>query len=293
MTDIAFIGFGEAARAIAQGWGLAKCAGVTAYDVKLDGSAAEEISRACHESGVACADGRENALAQARHVFCLVTADQAATAARQSAKYLRPGAVWFDGNSCAPDSKRQSAKIVTEAGATYVDLAIMAPIYPRLHKTPLLVAGPETVLSFLDDVGMQYRYCGPEIGAASAVKMIRSVMIKGTEALIAECFLAANRANVLDEVLLSLQGSEPRIDWDAKATYDLERMMQHGLRRAAEMREVAMTLDSLGIFNDQSSATVSWQQRIGELGLRDYEGGLKDRLRMIDEALCLSATSDT
>ena len=45
----------------------------------------------------------------------------------------------------------------------------------------------------------------PDTGAAAAIKMIRSVLIKGIEALTFECFVAAARAGVLDEVTASTQ----------------------------------------------------------------------------------------
>lgn len=286
MKDIAFIGFGEAARAIALGWGPSECEKVAAYDLKIKGAAADEVREACLQTSVACSETPKAALAQARHVFCLVTADQAVTAARQSAPYLASGAIWFDGNSCAPDSKREAAQIISEAGGVYIDLAIMAPIHPKLHKTPMLIAGPDSVLAFLDKLGMQYRYRGTEIGSASAIKMIRSVMIKGMEALTAECCLAAQRAGVLEDVLASLQASDPQTDWPAKAAYNMERMMQHGLRRAAEMREVAATVEGLGMPADLAHATVKWQQRIGEQNLRDDAGNLEERLQKVNKALC-------
>lgn len=289
-TGIAFIGFGEAAQAIAQGWGQARCKGAQTYDLKLDGPGAGALREAAEARGVTCAD-RASALAQARHVLCLVTADQAVTAATQAAPHLSAGAIWYDGNSCAPDSKRAAARIITDAGGIYVDLAIMAPIHPRLHRTPLLVAGPRETAEFLDAMDMDYQWKGPEIGSASAVKMIRSVMIKGMEALCAECFLAAGRAGVLEDVLASLQSSDPQTDWRARAGYNLERMMQHGQRRAAEMREVAATIAALGLPPALAAATVDWQQRIGDLGLRDRSGDLAARLAMIEEAACWSETS--
>lgn len=287
-AEIAFIGFGEAGRAVATGWRDrpdGPDANTIAYDIKIDGNEADAaaIRKACAEAGVIAAADHASALADARYVLCLVTADQAVAAARQAAPHLAPGTIWYDGNSCAPDSKREAAAIIGAAGGTYVDMAIMAPIHPRLHRTPLLIAGPEGALAFLDRMGMDYRYRGAEIGSASAVKMIRSVMVKGIEALTAECFLAARRAGVLDDVLASLQASDTKSDWPERAEYNIERMMQHGLRRAAEMREVALTVSALGLSDTMASATAGWQQRIGELGLRNREGGLKERLAMIDE----------
>lgn len=290
-AETSFIGFGEAGRAIAQGWGQTVCSGVAAYDLKIATGESAAIRHACTETGITCAADPAAALAGARHVLCLVTADQAVAAARQAAPYLQQGAIWYDGNSCAPDSKRVAAAIIEAAGALYVDMAIMAPIHPRLHRTPLLIAGPREALAFLDRMGMDFRWRGSEIGSASAVKMIRSVMIKGVEALSAECLLAAGRAGVLEDVLASLQASDPGTDWRARADYNLERMMQHGLRRAAEMREVALTVSALGLPDSMASATADWQQRIGELGLKARAGGLETRLKLIEEATCLSETS--
>lgn len=289
-AETTFIGFGEAAQAIARGWGRADCAGTKAYDLKLKGTGGDAIRLAAKTLGVTCTD-RVSALTGARQVLCLVTADQAVAAARECAPDLAPGVIWYDGNSCAPDSKREAARIIESVSGHYVDMAIMAPIHPHLHQTPLLVAGLEKALPFLDRMDMNYRYRGPDIGSASAVKMIRSVMVKGIEALCAECFLAAGRAGVLDEVLASLQSSDTGTDWHMQAGYNLERMMQHGQRRAAEMHEVAATISALGLTPALASASADWQQRIGDLGLHDRDGDLTERLNLIEEALCLSETS--
>jgi 3-hydroxyisobutyrate dehydrogenase-like beta-hydroxyacid dehydrogenase len=106
-----------------------------------------------------------------------------------------------------------------------------------------------------------------EVGAASSIKMIRSVMVKGLEALSAECVLAAVAAGVEEEVLGSLMKSHPGTDWPARTAYNLERAMRHGARRAAEMEEVAKTLTDLGLPDDMARATVDWQRRIAETGL--------------------------
>lgn len=288
-NKIAFIGFGEAAQAIAQGWGRARCNGAQTHDPKLDGPEGDKLREAARLRGVACMD-RAPALAQASHILCLVTADQAVNAARQAAPHLAAGAIWYDGNSCSPDSKRTAAQIVAGAGGIYVDLAIMGPIQPRRHRTPLLVAGPRDAVAFLDAMDMEYVWKGPQIGSASAVKMIRSVMVKGIEALCAECFLAAARAGVLEDVLASLQASDPQADWRQRAGYNIERMMQHGQRRAAEMREAAATIAGLGLPPVLATATVDWQQRIGDLYLRDRQGDLTARLKWIEEASCLLET---
>lgn len=265
---VAMIGLGEAAEAFATGWGPSVAP--VAWDIALDDAATAERPRArAARCGVTLAQSRAAALAGAGTVFCLVTADRAVEAARQASPHLAAGALWMDGNSCSPGAKRMAAQAVEAAGGRYVDVAIMAPVHPRLHRTPLLIAGPHAAdaAAALDALGMQAEVVGDQVGQASAIKMIRSVMIKGMEALTAECLLAARKAGLDGRVLGSLAASNPATDWPAQSAYNLERMMVHGIRRAAEMREVAATLDELGMPSDLATATAQWQDRIGELAL--------------------------
>lgn len=97
--------------------------------------------------------------------------------------------------------------------------------------------------------------------------MMRSVMIKGMEALTLECFLAARKAGVEEEVLEPLDGSFPGWNWAERAAYYLERSTSHGIRRAEEMREVTKTIASLGLKNGMSQATADWQHMVGDLNL--------------------------
>ncbi|MBP1806343.1 NAD(P)-dependent oxidoreductase [Rubellimicrobium aerolatum] len=264
---IAFIGFGEAGRLFAEG--IAPAApGRAAWDLKLASAEAASMRDAMTARGVAAAKDAAEALAGAEAAFCLVTADQAVAAA-EAAEGLAPGALWLDGNSCAPEAKRRAAQRIEARQGRYADVAIMAPVHPQGIRVPLLVSGPhaEEAAEFLRRLGMHPRVVGPQVGQASAIKMLRSVVIKGLEAITAECLVAARAAGVDAEVLASLQASDPGWDWAARGAYNLERMASHGLRRAAEMREVASFLADLGLPADMAGATVAWQERLGALGL--------------------------
>ena len=94
-----------------------------------------------------------------------------------------------------------------------------------------------------------------------------------------------HRRKPADAVLASLQASDAGTDWRARASYNLERMMVHGGRRAAEMREVARTVAELGISDRMSRATAEWQQAIGDLGLEGGEDRVDDRADRILAAL--------
>jgi Domain of unknown function (DUF1932) len=147
------------------------------------------------------------------------------------------------------------------------------------HKTPALVSGPaaEDLAALLGRCGMQVEAAGTDIGAAAAIKMVRSVMMKGLGALTLECLLAARRAGVEERVLASLAQTYPMVDWPKFADYNLERMAMHGLRRAAEMRDVCETLESLGVEPALTRGTVIREQRIGEADLKGrFEGKIPE-----------------
>src|SRR5680860_35834 len=163
----------------------------------------------------------------------------------------------------------------------------MAPVYPALHKTPVLISGPAAsdALSAMDRLHMSATLLEGEIGDASATKMIRSIMVKGIEALVAECVLAGRRAGVDKRVLASLEKTFPGFAWQKKSAYMLERMMVHGKRRAAEMREVALTVEQLGLDNSMSKAIIQWQQKIGDLQLDPKQASYETRADAILDKL--------
>jgi len=188
-------------------------------------------------------------------------------------------------NSVSPNRKREAAKIVGSR-ARFVGMAVMAPVHPLRHKTPVLVSGPAAadIVPLLARCGMDVQEVGNDVGAAAAIKMVRSVMVKGLGALTQECFLAARRAGVEDRIIASLTQSFPMIDWAKFADYHLERMATHGLRRAAEMRDVCETLESLGVEPALTRGTVIREQRTGEARLKDKFGGKvpEDRGAVLD-----------
>lgn len=266
---IASIGFGEAGQAFAR-------SGTRAYDRKVaDPATRGALLDACRTAGVTGCDTPQEALSGAQAVFSLVTADQALPAAQACAALLAPDALWLDMNSVAPDTKRAAAEAITAAGGRYVDVAVMAPALPARLAVPLLLAGPHATEAEAVLRGHGFTniaIAGPAIGAASSIKMIRSVMVKGLEALTAECALAAERAGVRDAVIASLDASWKPQGWENRIDYNLDRMMAHGLRRAAEMEEVAVTLEALGVEPAMTRGTIRRQRALGGLGLTPPDG---------------------
>lgn len=113
--------------------------------------------------------------------------------------------------------------------------------------------------------------------------MFRSIMIKGLEALFVESMTATSEYKVEEKVLASLAVTFPGLDWEKLSGYMLERVVSHGKRRAAEMREVAATLKEIGIEPLMASATAERQQWVADLKVKDRLGGEKteDRATLV------------
>jgi 3-hydroxyisobutyrate dehydrogenase-like beta-hydroxyacid dehydrogenase len=264
---ISFIGFGEAGQAIASGLRESGIERIAAWDILFPVEGGAKLKAAGEAMGARLAVSAVDAVAETDMIISAVTAASSYEAAESVAPHLKGNPYYLDINSVSPGRKQKTAALL-DGKARYVDVAVIAPIHPKRHRTPLLIAGPhaETVAPLLRELDMQLKIVGPKTGAAAAIKMIRSVMIKGLEALTLECFLAAHRAGIADEVADSMKNNYPGLDFKEIADYNLERMASHGERRAAEMEESCATLRELGLDPLMTEGTVKRQREMGKFG---------------------------
>jgi 3-hydroxyisobutyrate dehydrogenase-like beta-hydroxyacid dehydrogenase len=262
---IALVGYGEVGGIL--GAALAKAgANVTAYDI-LASDAAWLAGARSRTDGVRVATSNEEAVADADLVISAVTAAQTSTAAAQIARNVSPNTFVLDVNSASPRTKAACAEVVDRAGGRYVESAVMSSVPPHGIRVPMLLGGPhaEAAQPTLAALGFDARVGSPTLGVVSAVKLCRSVVIKGMEALFIESMLAARHYGVEDEVLASLAETFPSLDWEKQATWFWRRVVQHGKRRAEEMREAAVTVDDAGIEPRMASAAADVQAWVAAL----------------------------
>jgi 3-hydroxyisobutyrate dehydrogenase-like beta-hydroxyacid dehydrogenase len=271
---LGFVGFGEAAFHITKGLREAGLAPVVAYDIKAE---TPQIQARARETGTELAKSSAALAESADVIISAVTADQAIAAAEQTAPYLTSRHLYADLNSVSPRAKQAVGETVERAGARFVEIAVMGPVPPYLHKTPMLIGGaaaPEFQEMFAP-LGMRMEVVSTDqIGRAAAVKMFRSVIYKGLEALIFECVLGASQYGAEPRVFASLAESLPGIDWKKLADYMVGRVVVHGERRAREMEEVARTLEELGIEPIMASAAarrMDWAAKLDLHGQFDGE----------------------
>jgi len=269
ITRIAFIGFGEVGRTFARDLQALGIADIRAFDVAFADPQSRQL-REARAAEVRIAGSPRAALEGAELIVSAVTAGSALDAARSIADAADPGTLAVDVNSVAPDTKVAASRIVDGAGGRYVEAAVMAPVAPKGLRTKLLLGGrhAEALLARTAAWRLDARAYSERVGAASSVKMCRSIMIKGLEALTLECVLASRHYGVLDDVLASLGDTYPGVDWQKKARYLMSRALIHGRRRAEEMREVTKTVTGAGHDPVMASAIADKQDWAADLGER-------------------------
>jgi 3-hydroxyisobutyrate dehydrogenase-like beta-hydroxyacid dehydrogenase len=258
---ICLLGFGEVGQTLAVDL-RAHAQSITAWDLKFAESASAPGLAAARLGVIAAADAR-SAVAEADLVISAVTAAQIGAAAESVARHLKRGAYYFDLNSTSPAAKQAAAAVIDAAGGRFVEAAIMSPIAPRRAAAPMLLGGAHAAgfLTLAAQLGFSGAQCFSEqLGAASAAKMCRSVVVKGLEALMLESLLTARKFGVEQAVLDSLQSTAPADAWRTQGRYMISRALVHGQRRAEEMREAAHTVAEAGLAPRMSEACAQWQE---------------------------------
>ncbi len=260
---IAFIGFGEVAQTFARDLLRHDDVRISSHDILLALPAGGSLRRRAAELGVILGSSAPEAASAASVVISAVTAGEAEAVAEAAGHYLRPGQIFLDVNSAAPSTKQRAAAHVAAAGARYVEGAVMAAVLGPGITVPILAGGPHAreAAELLNALGMNLTPVSAEYGIASAMKLCRSIVIKGLEALMVDCAQASEHWNVKEAVFASLAGTFPSIDWHALSGDVKERVATHGVRRSAEMREAGEMLAAMGIDPSLANAVAAAQLR--------------------------------
>ncbi len=269
---VAIVGFGEAGGIFAKDLAVAGM-DVVVFDILFNSSRQRKrMLNKAQACGVTAARSLKDCLNKAELVISAVTASSALEVAKEAGTILGVGQLFLDINSVSPATKCTAASYVVRKGARFVEAAVISAVPKQRLQVPMLLGGPHAfeTAECLQRIGMNATPLSDQLGIASAVKMCRSVIIKGLEALVVESLFAARMYGAEDKVLESLAASFPGMGWkDHLPDYLISRVAEHGRRRAVEMREVAQTLQHVGIEPMMALATSQRQkQLVGEMAKR-------------------------
>ena len=286
------LGFGEAGSILSAALVKAGAQSVATFDVKFEEAEGALMMARAEAVGAHAAPSPDDAAAGSDIIIAAVTASSSVEAARAAARYIRPDQFYLDINSVSPGKKREAARLIDDAGGRFVDVAVMAPVPPYGIRVPMAVGGKwgPAVAERLVPFGFRIDVFEREIGYVSAMKMCRSVMIKGIESLVIEAMTAAHAYDVVDQVIPSLDEYFKGKDWRWQAEYMFGRVVEHGVRRAAEMREAARTVAEIGLEPVMTAATAERQQWVADHIPRDTFKGREPKLD--DYAAAVEAALD-
>ncbi|HEY2873923.1 MAG TPA: DUF1932 domain-containing protein [Reyranella sp.] len=294
---IALLGFGEAGSAIARGlaaeggWRGPSKPGdnaprrVIAIDTALDKDArGTALGKEARRLEIAIADSYTEALGDADLVICAVQGEHALSAATSAAPLLKKGAHYLDLCTVTGKMSDEDRSAIEAAGGRYIDIAVMGGFFKSGIKAPMLVAGDdvEPVVAWMNVHGFDAKVLGPRPGSASSVKMLRSVIMKGIEALAVESFVAAERQGILKEVMSCLSDVDAGTFSGSLAMLARTHIV-HAERRWEEMGLVAQTLRETGVDPVMTSAIEKSHRRTVDAHVAPADG----QVPALDEALKL------
>lgn len=273
---LGIVGYGEVGKIFASGL-KPVVSGLACWDILLGQTAARGgLLTHAADTGVVACTGMQDLCAQAELIISAVTASNTLAVASEAARHLRPGTVFLDLNSASPGTKQQCGAVIEAAGGHYVEAGVMTSVPPYGIRVPMLLGGPKAaeLASLLLSWGMDAKAVSPDLGIASAIKMCRSVMIKGLEALVIESYATARAYGVENHVLPTLVETFPSIDWQEQGRYFFSRVVQHGKRRAEEMRESANTVREAGFEPFMAAAIAEKHQWVADQAVAGVFQGL-------------------
>lgn len=275
MRSVAFIGYGEFAHAIAGGLSVAGVDLCAYVRPRRDPSGAGVRADRMRSAHVRAAESIADALAGADVVIAAVPGSAGRTVAEACARHLRHGQLYIDPTSSLPAAKRDTAELVERSGAEYVDVAVLGTVVTAGAHVPMLAAGPSAA-RWRDEgaaAGLRITAMDGAAGDAALIKLLRTVFMKGRDALVLELLLAARRHGVHEAVLESIGGAGEQVPFPALAERVMCSLAVYAGRRADELADAASLLREVGVEPLMTEAGEDRLRQLAQSGLAARFGG--------------------
>lgn len=274
---IGLVGFGEVGSSLGAGLRSEGVQEIVAFDQGYQtppfGSL---IRKRAREAGVPLVASMAELVAASDLILAAVPGSMAPKAAADAAVDLKPGQMYVDMGTASPPVKEQMAELVESTGAAFVDVAIMGSPLEDRHRIATMASGKEAerYRELVTPLGMNVTVVGDRPGRAAAIKMFRSIFMKGIEALVIETLMACKTWGVADLVMGTVTKSLDKQPYYPDYTNFLVTTDAiHAERRAKEMDMVIQTMLDVGIEPRMTRATAEMIHWTASLGLKEHFGG--------------------
>ncbi|OGP69048.1 MAG: hypothetical protein A2169_11550 [Deltaproteobacteria bacterium RBG_13_47_9] len=279
---IGFIGFGEVARA------LSKRMKEQGREIVVYDKFADRVRTKAEELKMPLIETMEDLIRSCSLILSSTWPDTALEVAKEAAAFLHPGKTYGDLNSISPETTGEIEKTIATVGADFVKIAIMAGIPDRGFAVPLLAGGTkaEEIAGILSRSGLTIQAISNDPKHPAAIKILRSVCLKGLVALTFEMLKGAQKYGVCDQVLESASEVMSKTSFKETLSNWIASTAIHARRRAKEMEEAIETLETVGVKPIMSVGTKEIFEEIAGLGLNEiFEGQIPDSYHKIFEEM--------
>lgn len=286
---LGLIGYGEVGNGIGQGLRAEGLTQVFAYDIaSFEGVFSDLIQSRARKAGVELVRTPADLAKATDFIIAAVPGNECVPAARAIAPHLGPKHLYIEIASATPKVKQQVGEILGASGAQIADGGIMGSPINDGHRILIKTSGPAAPAfeAALNPWGMRMEVVSPTLGAGSGIKIVRSVVMKGMEALFHECAVGSARYGIQDEVFASICEFMDQRPFMETVKFLLRTGVIHAGRRAEEAGMSAEALEEVGVEPIMTRATVQRLQGVADMGLKEhFKGVVPDDHRIAVEAV--------
>lgn len=266
---IGFIGYGEAAFNISLGLGREGISGIRATDAMMHHEVmGKQVHSRAQEAGVTLVDTNQEIAQWADVVFAAVPSSFTMDVCNDVKECLRPGQVYVDVSASTPTVKEAIWEAIKDTGVLFADAAMLGSLPKDKHQVPITASGNGAAKFYelMTPYGMKITLAGEKAGSASAIKLVRSIFMKGIAALMIDTMQAADAYGVSSEIVASLSKSLDGIPFTSHLDRIVTGTALHCTRRAAELKGSVAMQEEAGLNPEMTLAS-----KHGHEALEKYE----------------------
>lgn len=255
---VGFIGYGEAAYNISLGLGGEGLTGIRANDAMMDHEVmGKQVHSRAEEAGVTLIASAKEVAQWADIIFAAVPSSFTMDVCEEIKDCLGSDKLYVDVSASTPATKEAIWEAIKDTGVLFADAAMLGSLPKDKHKVPITASGNGAAKfqELMTPYGMKITLAGEKAGSASAIKLVRSIFMKGIASLMIEMLQAADAYGVSDEVVASVSKSMDNIPF----TSHLDRLVTgsalHCVRRAAELKGSIAMLSEAELSPEMTVAT--------------------------------------
>lgn len=271
---IGFIGFGEAAYNICFGFreqGIRNT--IFAFDSQVNSEIVGGlVKKRAKETSVILCESLEEVVKLVDIFFVAVPSSYDVEVGKTIREFINKDQIYIDVSASSPDCKVEIWDLIKNKGVLFVDAAMLGSLPICKHRVPIIASGngAKTFFDIMTPFGMSITCINGEAGAASAIKLIRSIFMKGLSTLMFEVMQCADAYDVVDAIVFSLSNSIDKLSFKEQLNNLIIGSCIHSVRRSHELAESLKLLRMRNLDDRMTTAAKEKLDLLSSYKFNDY-----------------------